>query len=111
MKGKGKLTQIYQLDVHYSLFQCQGKDLPDVETTSILTALKTWNPYLTVFITILQMTLKNAFYHVRILSNYNRKKYPKQIASKILPNRQFIRTNLIKRQHYLLIMETIDSKI
>ena len=49
MKEKGKLTQIYHLDVNFSQFH--GQDLPDAEITSILTTLKTWNPYLTVFIT------------------------------------------------------------
>ena len=29
MKGKGKLTQIYQLDVNFPLFQGQEKDLQD----------------------------------------------------------------------------------
>ena len=52
MNGKGKLTQIYKLDVHFPLDQGQDKDLPDVEITSILTTLKTCNPYLTVFVTI-----------------------------------------------------------
>ena len=49
MKEKGKLTQIYHLDVNFPQFH--GQDLPDTEITSILTTLKTWNPYLTVFIT------------------------------------------------------------
>ena len=58
MKQKGKRTQIYQLDFHYPIFQGQEKDLTDAEITSILTNLKTCNPYLTIFITILQMILK-----------------------------------------------------
>ena len=28
MKEKGKLTQIYQLDVHFPLFQCEEQILP-----------------------------------------------------------------------------------
>ena len=44
MKEKGKLTQIYHLDVNFPIFH--GQDLPDAEITSILTTLKTWNPYL-----------------------------------------------------------------
>ena len=55
---EGKLTQIYQLDVHFPLFQGLDKDLPDVEITIIFTNLKTRNPYLTVFIHILQMISK-----------------------------------------------------
>ena len=58
MKEKGKLTQVYQLDVNFLIFQGQDKDLPDEEVTSILTTLKTWNPHFTVFITILNMILK-----------------------------------------------------
>ena len=58
MKQKGKRIQIYQLDFHYPIFQGQEKDLTDAEITSILTNLKTCNPYLTIFITILQMILK-----------------------------------------------------
>ena len=59
MNGNGRLTQIYQLDVHFPLFQGgQDKDPPDVEIASSLTNLKTWNQYLTAFITILQMVLK-----------------------------------------------------
>ena len=54
MKEKRNLTQIYQLNVHFPQFQGQDKDLPDAEITSILTTL-TWNLYLTVFLTILQM--------------------------------------------------------
>ena len=46
MKGKEK---------HFPQFQGQDKALPDAEITSIWTTLMTWNPYLTVFITILQM--------------------------------------------------------
>ena len=42
----------------FPLFQGQDKDLSDVEMTSVLTTLKTWNPYLTVFITILLMIFK-----------------------------------------------------
>ena len=42
VKGKGKLTEIYQLNVHLPLFRGQVKDLPDIETTSILRTLKTW---------------------------------------------------------------------
>ena len=57
MKEKGKLIQIYQLDVHFPLFQDQGKDIQGAEIKSILT-LKTWNLYLTVFKTILQIILK-----------------------------------------------------
>ena len=55
MKQKEKLTQIYQLDVHFPLFQGQVKDLPNTEIMPILTALKTWNSYLTAFITMLMM--------------------------------------------------------
>ena len=58
MKGKEKLNQIYHLDVYFPLLQGQGKDLPDVEMTSILPTLKTRNPYLTVFTIILQIILK-----------------------------------------------------
>ena len=58
MKGKEKLTEIYDLDDPFVLFQGQDKDLPDLEIVSILTTLKTCSPYLTVFITILQMMLK-----------------------------------------------------
>ena len=36
MKEKGKLTRIYQLNVHFPLFQGQDKNLPDAEITSIL---------------------------------------------------------------------------
>ena len=57
MKEKGKLIQIYQLDVHFPLFQDQDKDIQGAEIKSILT-LKTWNLYLTVFKTILQIILK-----------------------------------------------------
>ena len=55
MKGKRKLNQ---LDVNLPQFQSQNKDLPDVEITSILTTLKALNPYLSVFITLVQMILK-----------------------------------------------------
>ena len=55
---KRKASQIYQLDVHFSLFQGQDKDQPDVEITPILITLKTWNPYVTVFITTLLIILK-----------------------------------------------------
>ena len=41
--------------VHFFLFQGQDKDLSDAEITPILTTLKTWNPYLAVFTTILQI--------------------------------------------------------
>ena len=40
--------------------------------------------------------IKNAFYHVRILLNNIRKKYLKNIASELLLNWLFIRTDLIK---------------
>ena len=65
MKGKGKLTQIYQLNVYFPLLQGQDRDLSDVEITTILTNLKTWNLYLTVFITIfITDDIKNGFYHI-----------------------------------------------
>ena len=75
-KGKRKLTQIYQLDVHFPLFQGQDKDPPGVERMSILKSLNIWNPYLTVFITInITVDIKITFYYIRILSNNTRKKY------------------------------------
>ena len=58
-KGKRKLTHIYQLDVHFPLFQGQDKDPPDVEIMSILKSLNIWNPYLPVFITTLKLILKS----------------------------------------------------
>ena len=58
MLEKGKQNQVFQLDVYFPLFQVQDKDVLDVKITSI------WNrnPYLTVFITILQMILKMLIY-------------------------------------------------
>ena len=41
--------------------------------------------------------IKNAFYHVRILLNNTRKKYFRNIASQLLLNWSFIKTDLIKR--------------
>ena len=58
MRRKGNLTQIFQLDVHFAVFQSQSKDVPDIDITSILRILKTWNPYLTKFITTSQIVLK-----------------------------------------------------
>ena len=49
------MTQICQLDVRFLILQGQDKDLPNAEIMSILTTLETWKPYLTEFITILQM--------------------------------------------------------
>ena len=52
--------------------QGKEKDLLDAEIMSILTTVKTQNPYLTVLITILKVVLKMHFiiyaYHIRILS-------------------------------------------
>ena len=58
MLEKGKQNHVFQLDVYFPLFQVQDKDMLDVKITSI------WNrnPYLTVFITILQMILKMLIY-------------------------------------------------
>ena len=107
MKEKRNLTQIYQLNVHFPQFQGQDKDLPDAEITSILTTL-TWNLYLTVFLTILQMIQK---IHIRVQFNNTRKKYLYKIASEILLNGPFIGTDLIKFQYYSFILDTIDTKL
>ena len=41
--------------------QGKEKDLLDAEIMSILTTVKTWNPYLTVLITILKVIIKMHF--------------------------------------------------
>ena len=41
MKGKWKLIQIYQSDVHFTLFQGQEKNVPDAEIMLNLTTLRT----------------------------------------------------------------------
>ena len=46
------------LDINFPLIQGQDKNLLNVEIRSISKTLKTWNPYVTVLITILQMILK-----------------------------------------------------
>ena len=97
-----------QLHLHFFLRQGQDKD---IEITPILTSLKTWNPYLTVFITTLHMTLKKAVYHIRIFLNNTRKKYLTRIAFEILLNRPFIRTDLTKFQYHSFIFNTIDTKL
>ena len=42
--------------------------------------------------------------------NNTKKKYLKKIASEILLNGSFIRTDLIKFQYYLSIFDTVDTK-
>ena len=57
------------------------------------------------------MTLKSAFYHIRIFLNNTRKKYLTRIAFEILLNRPFIRTDLTKFQYHSFIFNTIDTKL
>ena len=57
MRRKGNLNQIFQLDVYFAVVQSQSKDVPDIDITSILRILKTWNPYLTTSTTS-QVVLK-----------------------------------------------------
>ena len=40
MEGKGNLTQIHQLNVHFSRFQGEDKELADTEKASILATLR-----------------------------------------------------------------------
>ena len=61
-----KLTQICQLDVHFSLFQGQDKDLTDAQITSILTTTESIFNYIYNYIADY---IKSSFYHIRILLN------------------------------------------
>ena len=54
---KGKAYPHLPVEYSFPLIQGQDKDLPDVAITSVLTTLKSWNLYITVCITILQMIL------------------------------------------------------
>ena len=57
-----KIINLHRKDKsRFPLFQGQDIDLTDVEIMSSLTTLKTWNRYLSVFITISQMILKIDF--------------------------------------------------
>ena len=110
MKGNGKLAQIYQLDVHFLLFQGQSKDVADIDIRTILTTLKTWNPYLIIFITTSQMILKmHSIIHEYFLTTQERNIL--KIASEILLNRPLIRIDPIKFQYYSFIIDTIDTKL
>ena len=97
MKEKGKLAQIYQLDVYFPLFQGQERssryrnnvnfdNIKDMESI-----FKCIHNYITD-------DIKSTIYHTHILSN-NTKKILKKIASEILLNGAFIRTDLIKFQY------------
>ena len=55
--------------------------------------------------------IQHAIYRVRKLSSNTRKKFLKKTASEILVNEPFINTDLIKFQHYSLILDTIDTKL